>query len=98
MLTHPYLPLDPSATATAEMSVLATEYGMAQRWKSSKGERGVTLLMVAVGMFSFLTMLVITLDVVNLYISSDQAKRSAEAAALAGAEAFVTSSTTSNPA
>jgi len=98
MLTHSYLPLEPSAKATAEMSVLATEYGMAQRWKSSKGERGVTLLMVAVGMFSFLTMLVITLDVVNLYISSDQAKRSAEAAALAGAEAFVTSSTTSNPA
>lgn len=53
--------------------------------------------MVAVGMFSFLAMLIISLDVVNLYISSDQAKRTAEAAALAGAQAFVTSSTTSNP-
>ncbi len=51
-------------------------------------ESGVTLLMVAVGMFSFLAMLVLSLDVLNLYISKDQAQKTADAAALAGAEAI----------
>lgn len=60
-------------------------------------ESGVTLLIVAVSMFALLAMAMIALDVVNLYVSSDQAQRSADAAALAGAEAFVTSSTRSTP-
>jgi uncharacterized membrane protein len=53
--------------------------------------------MVAVGMFSLLAMVVLPLDVVNLYISSDQAQKTADAAALAGAEAIANSGTTSSP-
>ena len=59
-------------------------------------ESGVTLLMVAVGMFALLSMAIISLDVVNVYIASNQAQKTADAAALAGAEALVSSGTTSN--
>ena len=59
-------------------------------------ESGVTLLMVAVGMFALLSMAIISLDVVNVYMASNQAQKTADAAALAGAEALVSSSTASN--
>jgi Putative Flp pilus-assembly TadE/G-like len=60
-------------------------------------ESGVTLLLVALGMFSLLAMTVISLDVIHLYISSDQAQETADAAALAGVEAIASSGTTSAP-
>ena len=68
-----------------------------KRVRRVRKESGVTLLMVAVGMFSLLAMVILSIDVVNLYTSSDQARKSADAAALAGADAFVSSGTTSNP-
>jgi len=43
-------------------------------------------------------MAIISLDVVNVYMASNQAQKTADAAALAGAEALVSSGTTSNPA
>jgi hypothetical protein len=61
-------------------------------------ESGVTLLMVAVGMFALLSMAILSLGVVNVYMSSTQAQKTADAAALAGAEALASSGTTSNPA
>ena len=60
-------------------------------------ESGVTILMVAVGMFALLSMAILALDVVNVYMSSTQAQKAADAAALAGAEALASSGTTSNP-
>jgi len=48
-------------------------------------ESGVTLLMVAVGMFALLSVAILTLDVVNLYLAGNQAQKGADAAALAGA-------------
>jgi len=59
-------------------------------------ESGVTLLMVAVGMFAMLSVAILTLDVVNLYMASNQAQRAADAAALAGAQALASSGTTTN--
>jgi hypothetical protein len=62
-----------------------------------KRERGVTLLIVAVGMVSVLAMIVLALDVVALYVAKDQAQATADAAALAGATALANSGTTSAP-
>jgi hypothetical protein len=62
-----------------------------------KNERGVTLLIVAVGMVSVLAMAVLAMDVVRLYVAKDQAQATADAAALAGAEALANSGTTSAP-
>ena len=59
-------------------------------------ESGVTLLMVAVGMFALLSVTILALDVVNLYLAGNQAQRAADAAALAGAAALASSGTTSN--
>ena len=69
----------------------------ANRVRRLRKESGVTLLMVAVGMFALLSMAVISLDVVNVYMSSNQAQKAADAAALAGAEALASSGTTSDP-
>ena len=60
-------------------------------------ERGVTLLIVTVGMLSLLAMAILAMDVVSLYVAKDQAQAAADAAALAGAQALAISSTTSNP-
>lgn len=62
-----------------------------------KNERGITLLIVAVGMVSVLAMAVLAMDVVRLYVAKDQAQATADAAALAGAEALANSGTTSAP-
>lgn len=62
-----------------------------------KGERGVTLLITAVSMVSVLAITVLALDVVALYVAKDQAQSTADAAALAGAEALANSGTTSAP-
>jgi hypothetical protein len=78
---------------SAALKPAVHKYGSRRLRKDS----GVALVTVAVGMVSLLAMLVIALDVVNLYVSSDQAQKSADAAALAGAEAFVTSGRTTNP-
>lgn len=69
-----------------------------KRVRRSSNESGVTLVITAIAMFSLLAITVIALDVANLYITADQVQKAADAAALAGAEAFVSSSTTSNPA
>ena len=53
-----------------------------------RDERGVTLLMVTVGILSLLAMAVLAMDVVSLYVAKDQAQSAADAAALAGAQAF----------
>jgi len=62
-----------------------------------ENERGVTLLITAVGMVAVLAMAVLAMDVVSLYVAKDQAQATADAAALAGAEALANSGTTSAP-
>jgi hypothetical protein len=69
----------------------------AQHKSSRKGERGVTIFIVAAGMVSLLAMAVLAIDVVTLYVASGQAQQAADAAALAGAAAFSSSGFTSAP-
>ena len=71
--------------------------GRGQQKSSRKGERGVTIFIVAAGMVSLLAMAVLAIDIVTLYVASGQAQQAADAAALAGAAAFSSSSFTSSP-
>ncbi len=54
-----------------------------------KSNRGVSVLIVAVGMVFILGMAGLAVDLASLYVARSQAQRAADAAALAGAQAFV---------
>ncbi len=56
-----------------------------------RGERGVVLWMAAAAIVMILGMAAVTIDLASLYVARDEAQRAADAAALAGAEEFVTS-------
>src|SRR5256885_7688194 len=60
-----------------------------------KGERGVTILLVTVALVVMLGLAALGIDVVTLYVARTEAQRAADAAALAGARAFVASGFTS---
>jgi Flp pilus assembly protein TadG len=60
-------------------------------------ENGVTLLLVAVAMFSIIWMAGMSIDVGTLYQASAEAQRSADAAALAGARVLSSSGMTGDP-
>ena len=53
-----------------------------------KGERGVTILLIAVCLAALLAMAALAIDVVTLYVARIEAQRAADAAALAGAKMF----------
>ena len=63
--------------------------------KHRHGERGVTMLLVVVGMFAILAMAALAMDLVILYLAKSEAQKAADAAALAGAKMFVVSGITS---
>jgi hypothetical protein len=63
--------------------------------KSRRRERGVTILITAVALVVMLAMAALAIDVVTLYVASGEAQKNADAAALAGAKAFVSSGFTS---
>lgn len=62
------------------------------------GERGQTIILVAVSLVTLLGMAALAIDVVTLYVARGEMQRAADAAALAGAKAFVDSGLTSDPA
>jgi len=82
---------------TSSSAKTTNRISRAQHKSSRKGERGVTIFIVAVAMVSLLAMAVLAIDIVTLYVASGQAQQAADAAALAGAEAFSSSSFTSAP-
>jgi len=59
------------------------------------GERGQTIILVAISLVSLLAMAALAIDVVTLYLARSEMQRAADAAALAGAKAFVDSGVTS---
>jgi Flp pilus assembly protein TadG len=62
-----------------------------------KKEKGQTLLLVAVSLFSLIAIAALAIDLTTLYVARGEMQRAADAAALAGAKAFVDSGvTTSN--
>jgi hypothetical protein len=65
------------------------------RVSGNKGERGSTLYIVAGSLVAFLGLVGLAIDLVALYVGRSEAQRAADAAALAGARMFVTSTYTS---
>src|SRR5689334_23345726 len=63
----------------------------------NRNERGVTILVVGLTLFALIAMATLAIDVASLYVARNEAQRAADAAALAGAKMFVTSSFTSRP-
>src|SRR5229473_4554104 len=60
-------------------------------------EQGQTIVLVALAIVSLLAMAALVIDVVTLYVARSEAQRAADAAALAGAKAFVDSGVTTDP-
>lgn len=67
------------------------------RPQTRRGERGQTIVLVAISMFALIAMAALAIDLTALYIARGEAQQAADAAALAGAKAFVTSGYTSYP-
>ena len=61
------------------------------------GESGQTLLFVAITLVALISMAALAIDVTSLYAARGETQRAADAAALAGAKAFVESGTTTAP-
>jgi Flp pilus assembly protein TadG len=61
-----------------------------------KGERGQTIVLVAIALVSLLGMAALAIDVTTLYVARGEMQRAADAAALAGAKAFVDSGITTD--
>src|SRR5579864_420692 len=53
--------------------------------RSLHGERGITMILVAIAMVAIIAMAALSIDVVTLYLAKQEAQRSADAAALAAA-------------
>ena len=67
------------------------------RSRDRRGERGVTIILVVVGMaFLVLAIAALAIDIVALYTASNEARHAASAAALAGAKVFANSGVTSD--
>src|ERR1700736_6315370 len=64
---------------------------------SRHGERGQTIILVAVALVSLLAMAALAIDVTTLYVARGEMQRAADAAARAGAKAFVVSGFTTDP-
>jgi len=59
-----------------------------------RGERGQTIILVAVALVSLLAMAALAIDVVTLYVARSETQRAADAAALAGAKGLADSGVT----
>jgi len=68
------------------------------RLKSPRhSERGVTMVLVAVSMVAIIAIAALSIDVITLYLVREEAQRSADAAALAGARVLSLSGVTGDP-
>jgi hypothetical protein len=61
------------------------------------GERGVTMILVALAMISIIAMAALSIDVITLYLAREEAQRSADQAALAAARVISLSGMTGDP-
>src|SRR6266700_4330941 len=64
---------------------------------SDSGERGVTMVLVALAMIAIIGMAALSIDVITLYLAREEAQRSADAAALAAARVISMSGMTGDP-
>ncbi len=64
---------------------------------SHQGERGMTMVLVAIAMVAIIAMAALSIDVITLYLAREEAQRSADAAALAAARVISLSGMTGDP-
>ncbi len=69
-----------------------------QKSRTRSGERGVTMVLVAVAMVAIIAMAALSIDVITLYLAREEAQRSADAAALSAAKVISVSGLTGDPA
>jgi Putative Flp pilus-assembly TadE/G-like len=81
-----------SATIRIEMKL-----GVTNRRQNTRREAGQTIALMAVSMVSILAMAALAIDLTTLYVAHGEIQRAADAAALAGAKAFVDSGVTTSP-
>jgi len=67
------------------------------RSATANPERGVTIALVAIAMVAIIAMAALSIDVVTLYLAREEAKRSADQAALAAARVISVSGLTGDP-
>ena len=61
------------------------------------GERGVTMVLVALAMVAIIAMAALSIDVITLYLAREEAQRSADTAVLAAARVLSLSGVTGDP-
>src|ERR1039457_5345350 len=61
------------------------------------GERGVTMVLVALAMIAIIAMAALSIDVITLYLAREEAQRAADAGALAAARVISISGLTGDP-
>lgn len=61
------------------------------------GERGITMVLVAVAMVAIIAMAALSIDIIALYLDREEAQRSADTAALAAARVLSLSGVTGDP-
>jgi hypothetical protein len=71
--------------------------GTQNRAATPRRESGQTIALMAVAMVSILAMAALAIDLTTLYVAHGEIQRAADAAALAGAKAFVDSGVTTTP-
>src|SRR5277367_6963974 len=67
---------------------------MTKYFPMRRGERGQTLILVAVSLIALMGMAALAVDLVTLYAARSEVQRAADAAALAGAKALADSGIT----
>src|SRR6266849_2880814 len=67
------------------------------RSSSGQGERGVTMVLVALALVAIIAMAALSIDVITLYLAREEAQRAADAAALAAARVISISGVTGDP-
>ena len=88
------------AVRKAAMAIRAGIICAKGSWRSHDahhGERGVTMIFVAVAMVAIIGMAVLSIDVVILYLAKEEAQHSADLAALAAARVLSLSGVTGDP-
>jgi hypothetical protein len=68
-----------------------------QRRIRRDGERGITMVLVAISMVAIIAMAALSIDVITLYLAREEAQRSADDAALAAAKIIALSGITGDP-
>jgi Flp pilus assembly protein TadG len=63
-----------------------------------RGERGVTMVLVALAMVAIIAMAALSIDIITLYLAREEAQRTADAAALTAARILSISGITGDPA